>query len=51
MRGFWYGTKGRGGVELRVFWCRTEGCVEPRGFRCGTDVLNRGGLKKNLTLV
>ena len=29
-------------VELRGFWCGTEGCVELRGFKCGTEggVLN-----------
>ena len=37
LRGFWCGTEG-GGVELRVFWCGTEGgCVELRGFWCGTE--------------
>ena len=32
----------RGCVELRVFWCETEGffCVELRGFWSGTE---RGG--------
>ena len=24
-------------VELRGFWCWTEGCVELRGFRCWTE--------------
>ena len=25
------------GVELRDFWCGTEGCVELRDFRCGNE--------------
>ena len=25
------------GVELRGFWCGTEGGVELRGFKCGTE--------------
>ena len=33
LRGFWCGTQGC--VEPRAFWCGTQGCVEPRG------VLNR----------
>ena len=27
-------TEGVFGVELRVFWRGTEGCLELRGFRC-----------------
>ena len=32
-------------MELRDFWCGTEGCVELRGFWCGTDGFQ--GLKES----
>ena len=37
------GTEGVFSVELRDFWCRTEGCVEVRGFWFGFWGLKRSG--------
>ena len=37
LRVFFVFNRGVFGVEVRGFWCGTEGCVKMRRFWCGTE--------------